>query len=153
MKDEFSPEGITALFEQASRLIHGSGFTGGMTPAQWTALRYFASVPKSSRTMANLARFQGLTLAPVTRTVRNLILKGYVDRHPNPRTRRADLIIVNETGKQALEADPHRQLLAIIATVPPEYREPFVLSIKIVVDQMMALGLPSVDDQVVDDDE
>ena len=148
MKEEFSPEGITALLEQASRLIHGSGFTGGMTPAQWTALRYFAEAPLSSRTMASLARFQGMTLAPVTRTVKNLIEKGYVDRHPNPRTRRADLIIVNETGQQVLETDPRSQLLSVIAKVPFEYREHLTLSIRIILEGMLAFGLPHIEEEL-----
>jgi len=146
MKDEFSPEGITTLFEQASRFIHGSGFAGGMTPAQWTALRYFAEAPLSNRTMASLARFQGMTLSPVTRTVKNLVEKGYVDRHPNPRTRRADLIIVNEAGKQVLQADPRSQLLSAITKVPPEYREPLALSLRIILEGMLTLGLSHMDE-------
>ena len=63
MKNEISPAGVSALFEQASRLIHGLGFAEGLTPAQWVALRYFAEAPPFSRTMASLARYQGLTLA------------------------------------------------------------------------------------------
>ncbi|CAK0752093.1 hypothetical protein CCP1ISM_4520001 [Azospirillaceae bacterium] len=117
-----------------------------MTPAQWTALRYFAEAPMSNRTMASLARFQGMTLAPVTRTVKNLVEKGYVDRYPNPKTRRADLMIVNDAGKQVLEADPRSQLIAVIAKVPPEYREHLVLSLRIVLEGMLTLGLPYVED-------
>ena len=70
----------------------------------------------------------------------------YVDRHPNPRTRRADLIIVNEAGKQVLEADPRSQLLAAIAKVPPEYREPLALSLRIILEKMLTLGLPHIDE-------
>ncbi|MEI6559774.1 MAG: MarR family transcriptional regulator [Rhodospirillaceae bacterium] len=149
MKEEFSPEGMTALFKQASRLIHGMGFSGGMTPAQWVALRYFADAPPFSRTMANLARFQGITLAPVTRTVRMLIDKGYVERHPNPRSRRADLIIVNKAGRKALEIDPTHKLVEIIASIPNEDRECLVRSMKTILDGMLEFGLAQFDESLL----
>lgn len=149
MKDEFSPEGVSALFEQASRLLHGLGFAEGLTPAQWSALRYFSVAPPFSRTMANLARFQGLTLAPVTRTVRTLIDKGYVDRHPNPRSKRADLVIVTRAGKELLTRDPRSQLIEIMAKVPAEDREAMARTMRILLDGLLELGLPQFDESLL----
>ncbi|MEI8395511.1 MAG: MarR family transcriptional regulator [Rhodospirillaceae bacterium] len=153
MKEEFSPEGITGLFEQASRLIHGARFSGGLTPAQWTALRYFAEAPPFSRTMASLARFQGLTLAPITRTVRTLMEKGLVDRHPNPRSKRADLIIVNKAGRQMLNQNPRAQIAEVIAKVPIENREVLVQSMRTILDGLLELGLPQFDESLLADDD
>ena len=152
MKDHVSPAGVSALFEQASRLIHGLGFAGGLTPAQWVALRYFAEAPPFSRTMASLARYQGLTLAPVTRTVRTLIDKGYVDRHPNPRSKRADLVIVNPAGRKLLESDPRARLVDIIAQIPPDERETLARSMKTILDGLLELGLPRFDERLLDQD-
>ena len=152
MKEEFTPEGITALFEQASRLIHGARFAEGLTPAQWTALRYFAEAPPFQRTMASLARFQGLTLAPVTRTVRTLMDKKLVDRHPNPRSKRADLIIVNKAGRQMLNQNPRAQIAEVIAKVPTEDREVLVRSMHTILDGLLELGLPQFDESLLQDD-
>ena len=137
MKEEFSPDGITALFEQAARLVHGQGFSGGLTPAQWAALRYFDEAPPFNRTMASLARFHGMTLAPVTRTVRTLMDKGYVERRPNPKSRRADLIIVNEEGKKVLETDPRSCLVEIIGNVSLEDRGALVRAMRIILDGLL----------------
>jgi len=150
MKDEISPAGVSALFEQASRLIHGLGFAEGLTPAQWVALRYFAEAPPFSRTMASLARYQGLTLAPVTRTVRTLIDKGYVERHPNPRSKRADLVIVTASGKQLLESDPRARLVEIVSQVPPAEREMLARSMKVILDGLLELGLPRFDERLLE---
>ena len=153
MKEEFTSEGITGLFEQASRLIHGARFAGGLTPAQWTALRYFAEAPPFQRTMASLARFQGLTLAPITRTVRTLMEKGLVDRHPNPRSKRADLIIVNKSGRQMLGQNPRAQIAEVIAKVPTEDREVLVRSMRTILDGLLELGLPQFDESLLQDDD
>ena len=70
MQVQISSVGIAALIERASRLIHSIGYAEGLYPAQWTALRFFSEAPPSARTTAGLARFQGMSLGPVARTVR-----------------------------------------------------------------------------------
>ncbi len=151
MKEEFSPEGVSALFEQSSRLIHSLGFAEGLTPAQWAAMRYFSSAPPFSRTMANLARFQGLTLGPVTRTVRNLIDKGYVERRPNPRSKKADLVILTPSGKEMLKRDPRSQLAAIISKLSVEDRESMTGMMRIIVHGLLEIGLPQLDEELFND--
>ncbi len=153
MKEEFSPESMTALLEQASRLMHGARFASGLTPAQWTALRYFAEAPPFQKTMASLARFQGLTLAPVTRTVRTLMDKGLVDRHPNPRSKRADLIIVNKAGRQMLNQNPRAQIAEVLAKIPVEDRVVFVRSLRTTLDGLLELGLPQFDESLLQYDD
>ncbi len=151
MKEEFSPEGVSALFEQSSRLIHGLGFAEGLTPAQWSAMRYFASAPPFSRTMANLARFQGLTLAPVTRTVRTLSEKGLLERRPNPRSKKADLVILTPAGKQLLKKDPRFQLTEIIAKLSFEDRAAMTGMMRVILDGLLELGLPQLDEELLND--
>ena len=153
MKDDVTPEAIAGMFEQASRLVHGARFAGGLTPAQWTALKYFAEAPPFQKTMASLARFQGLTLAPITRTVRTLMDKGLVDRHPNPRSKRADLIIVNKAGRQMLGQNPRAQIAEVVAKVPVEHREVFVRSMHTILDGLIELGLPQFDESLLQDND
>ncbi|MEI6986683.1 MAG: MarR family transcriptional regulator, partial [Rhodospirillaceae bacterium] len=70
MQAQISTVGIAALIERASRLVHSIGYAEGLYPAQWMALRFFTEAQPSARTTAGLARFQGMSLGPVARTVR-----------------------------------------------------------------------------------
>ena len=123
MQAQISTVGIAALIERASRLIHSIGYAEGLYPAQWTALRFFSEAPPSARTTAGLARFQGMSLGPVARTVRTLVEKGLLARAANPSSRRADLIAVTAAGQVLLKRDPRAAVAAAIETMPPEHRE------------------------------
>ncbi len=146
MAEEETPESLSALFEQASRMIHGMGHAGGLTSAQWVALRYFSEASPFNRTMASLARFQGLSVTPIGRTVRNLIERGYVERFPNPRSKRADLIILTDEGKRKLTEDPYRQLIGIMSKIPPGDRTATAKTIKTVLEEIKELSLPQFDE-------
>jgi DNA-binding MarR family transcriptional regulator len=117
MAKRISAVGIAALLEQASRLIHSAGHAEGLYPAQWSALRYFAEAPDENRTTASLARFQGMNLGPVARTVRTLVEKGLLVRTGNPRSRRAALLAPSPAGRDLLKRDPRQALAARIATL------------------------------------
>ncbi|CAK0767982.1 hypothetical protein CCP2SC5_430002 [Azospirillaceae bacterium] len=123
MQSQVSPVGIAALLEQASRLIHSSGYAEGLYPAQWIALRYFSEALPSSRTTASLARFQGMSLGPVARTVRTLVDKGLLIRMSNPASRRADLIAVTPAGQNLLKRDPRSTLISTLETLSETQRE------------------------------
>lgn len=117
MAKRVSAAGIAALLEQASRLIHSAGHAEGLYPAQWSALRYFAEAPAENRTTASLARFQGMNLGPVARTVRTLVEKGLLVRTGNPRSRRADLLAPSPAGRDLLARDPRQALATRIAAL------------------------------------
>ncbi len=123
MHRRVSSTGIAALIEQVSRLTHSAGYAEGLYPAQWTALRFFSEAPASARTTAGLARFQGMSLGPVARTVRTLVDKGLLARAANPLSRRADLIAVTNRGRTLLESDPRRAVAAAIDRMPAVQRE------------------------------
>ena len=63
--------------------------------------------------------------------------KGYVERRPNPKSRRADLIIVNEEGKKVLETDPRSCLVEIIGNVSLEDRGALVRAMRIILDGLL----------------
>lgn len=123
MPRRVSPTGIAAMIEQVSRLTHSAGYAESLYPAQWTALRFFSEAPASARTTAGLARFQGMSLGPVARTVRTLVDKGLLARAANPLSRRADLIAVTATGRTLLLKDPRLQLAATIDKLPGDQKE------------------------------
>ena len=111
------------MIEQISRLTHSSGYAEGLYPAQWTALRFFSEAPASARTTAGLARFQGMSLGPVARTVRTLVDKGLLARAANPLSRRADLIAVTAKGLALLQRDPRLMVTETIERMPGEQKE------------------------------
>src|SRR6478609_8979167 len=96
MQKPVPAQGIVMLLEQVSRMIHGAGYAQGLYPAQWVALRYFAEVDVPAR------------------TIRTLVDKGLLERRPNPRSRRADLIEVTENGRALLRNDPRMPLRSML---------------------------------------
>jgi len=134
MRHDFSADGLSGVIEHAVRLIHARGFSHGLNPAQWTALRYFnwASAPKC--TIARLAQFQGLSIAPVARSVHTLVTKGYLDARPNPGNKKADLFVLTRKGQQTLRRDPRSALTQVLAAMPVEEREQLVGSMRKIVE-------------------
>ena len=141
MKDHISSTGLSVLFERTARLIHSIGFAEGLYPAQWVALRFFSEAPPSSRTSADLARFQGISLGPVARTVRTLVEKGLLARVANPASRRADLIAVTSAGHDYLKHDPRAAITAIVEGMQNEQRLALALALEALVPTLYAQQL------------
>jgi DNA-binding MarR family transcriptional regulator len=97
---------LARLLDQAARGLHSMGYEREMFPAQWAALRYFASTDPAQCTAIALARFQGLAFGPVSRTVRTLITKGYLRKAGSAGRGRAELIELTATGRRLLARDP-----------------------------------------------
>jgi DNA-binding MarR family transcriptional regulator len=97
---------LARLLDQAARGLHSMGYEREMFPAQWAALRYFASTDPTQCTAIALARFQGLAFGPVSRTVRTLITKGCLRKAGSAGRGRAELIELTATGRRLLARDP-----------------------------------------------
>jgi len=111
---------VAALAEQIvqlARLTHGAG-DSGLTPAQWTALRYFARANRLSRTPSAFSEFHATTRGTASQTVKSLIALGYLCRCANEADGRSALIEVTEAGRAKLTQDPLADLAACIATLP-----------------------------------
>ncbi len=137
MKVMISAVSLAALVERASRLVHSIGYAEGLYPAQWMALRYFTEAPPSARTAASLARYQGMSLGPVARTIRSLVDRGLLARAANPMSRRADLIAVTATGLTVLKLDPRAAIAAVVETLPDEQREVLAVAMEIVLTGLL----------------
>ncbi|QRM33122.1 MarR family winged helix-turn-helix transcriptional regulator [Microvirga sp. VF16] len=113
---------LARLLDQTSRALHSLGYAADLFPAQWAALRYFAWAEPAHRTASALARFQGLAVGPVTRTVRTLMAKGYVanvEGRVRGRSRRVEL---TEAGRALLAEDPFNLISKIIEELNGEQR-------------------------------
>lgn len=86
--------------------MHSIGYTEGLYPAQWTALRFFAKAPDGSRTASSLARFQGFANGPVSRTVRTLISKNLLRKAEPQPAGRAEHLEITDNARSILDHDP-----------------------------------------------
>lgn len=119
-----APAGAGHLAEQIvhlARLAHGAGDTG-LTPAQWTALRYFARANRFSRTPSAFSDFHATTRGTASQTVKSLIALGFLTRCANEADGRSALIEVTQTGRAKLAHDPLSDLATCIAALPEVQR-------------------------------
>jgi DNA-binding MarR family transcriptional regulator len=105
-EDPASVSALLELLELAGRSMHSIGYSEGLYPAQWTALRFFAKAPDGSRTASALARFQGFANGPVSRTVRTLISKGLLRKAEPQPAGRAEHLVITDNARSLLDHDP-----------------------------------------------
>jgi|SynMetStandDraft_2_1070026.scaffolds.fasta_scaffold04464_1 DNA-binding MarR family transcriptional regulator len=108
-----------------ARLVHGAASDQCLTPAQWTALRYFARANRFSRTPSAFSEFHATTRGTASQTVKSLIALGYLERHTNEADARSTLIEVTATGREKLGDDPLSALTQAIDQLPEGARDQF----------------------------
>jgi len=97
---------VAELISQLGWIAHGEGFVGGLTPAQWSVLRYLSRANRFSRTVSAFAEFHGTTRGTASQTVRSLVNRGYLTRTRSQRDGRSVRLDLTEKGKKALADDP-----------------------------------------------
>ncbi len=112
-------EHVTILVNRLGRAVHCIQFAEGLNPAQWEALRYLCRANRKSRTPTALADYLGTTKGTASQTLKALESKGYVQRVPSPKDKRAVLLNLSEDGWAVLDRDP----LKIIETAAQELGE------------------------------
>ena len=75
-----SERAVAELIVHLGRITHGNGFVVGLTPLQWTALRYFARANRFSPTPSAFAEFHGTTRGTASQTTKSLVAQGYLVR-------------------------------------------------------------------------
>ena len=83
---------------------------GGLNPAQWAALRYFARANRFSRTVGAFARYHGTTRGTATQTVKALVDKRFLTRQAVKRDRRSVGLRLTEKANKCLLRDPFHDL-------------------------------------------
>ncbi|MFO1080286.1 MAG: MarR family winged helix-turn-helix transcriptional regulator [Reyranellaceae bacterium] len=111
---------LARLFELASRQTHARAHAESLYPAQWAALRYFRDASGHHATTAGLARYQGLALGAVARTVRTLVTRGLLQKTGLAGRGRAELVELTAAGAASLQRDPLLPIAAMLQTVPAE---------------------------------
>lgn len=113
------------LVVHLARLVHGAASDPSLTPAQWTALRYFAGANRFSRTPSAFSEFNATTRGTASQTVKSLITLGLLERHANAADGRSALIAVTEAGRLKLADDPLADLMRCIELLPVAQQQAF----------------------------
>jgi DNA-binding MarR family transcriptional regulator len=101
-----SPDRIAAALEQLVRLQFSQSFRHGLKPAQWHALRYFATAPEEERTVTAFARHRASTMGTASTTISTLVRKGYLARDYGQGVPRNRGLHLTEAGNKLLREDP-----------------------------------------------
>ncbi len=115
---ETSARAITELVVQLGRIAHGDGHTEGLTPAQWSALRYLSRANRFSRTVSAFAEFHATTRGTASQTVKGLVARGYLSRTRLPRDGRSALLDVTDNARAILSRDPCEALVRAAKALP-----------------------------------
>ncbi len=121
-KPDVGESGVAELIAQLGRIAHGEGFVGGLTPAQWSALRYFSRANRFSRTVSAFAEFHGTTRGTASQTVKSLVNRVYLIRTRSQRDGRSVRLDLTHKGKVALADDPLEILAGAARALSPTAR-------------------------------
>ena len=118
-KPEAGESLVAELISRLGRIAHGEGFVGGLTPAQWSVLRYLSRANRFSRTVSAFAEFHGTTRGTASQTVKGLVSRGYLIRTRSRRDGRSIRLDLTEGGKKALVDDPFEILASAARALSP----------------------------------
>lgn len=106
------------LVARLGRLAHGQGC--GLTPAQWTALRYFSQANQFSRTLSAFADYHATTRGTASQTVKSLVAQGLLIRTPSKSDRRSARFDLSERGRVVYAQDCFEDLVLAITELPQD---------------------------------
>ncbi len=109
-----SAEALAELLEHLVRRIHGAGFSGGLVPAQWSALRFLHRANPTARTLSSFTRFHAASKGTAAQTLRALRTKGLIRQRQSTEDRRVRYYELTEKGRLAMADDPLRPLVGAI---------------------------------------
>lgn len=111
-----------ALLLQAARIVQAEGYDGELSPAQWMALRFFASANRFSRTPSALADFQRTTRGTATQTIKALVASGHLRAQKSKSDGRSVQLQLTARGRKAVAHDPFEVLVQAIAALDAQRR-------------------------------
>lgn len=115
------PDTLAQKLERAMRLYNSTAYTNDLRPAQWQALRYFATAPAEERTLSHFAQARASTIGTTSVTVTNLVKRGLLER--SRRDRNVGLQITEKGWRYLETGDPAKNLINVITELPVEERQ------------------------------
>ena len=89
------------LLLMVGRLVQFEGYDGGLSPAQWMALRFFSSANSFSRTPSAFAEFQATTRGTASQAIKALEAGGYLVRQRSEADGRSVTLRLKDKGKKS----------------------------------------------------
>lgn len=117
-RHHISGRALAELVTRLGWLAYGEGYAEGLTPAQWTALRYFTRANRFSRTVSAFAEFHATTRGTASQTVKSLVAQGYLSRTPSETDGRSVCIDLTDNGEAVLTEDPFAALVRAATALP-----------------------------------
>lgn len=116
---------IAELILHLGRIASGDGLVGGLTPVQWTVLKYFARANRFSRTPSAFAAFHGTTRGTVSQANKNLIAQGYLRQTRSETDGRSVRLDLTDKARAIIANDPLEALVRAADALPPGVRGHF----------------------------
>jgi DNA-binding MarR family transcriptional regulator len=110
-KQDVRERAVAELVAQLGRMTYGESFAKRLTPAQWTALRYFSRANRFSRTTSAFAEFHATTRGTASQTIKSLAQKGYLTRKRSKTDGRSVHFNLTHKTKKMLSDDPIEALV------------------------------------------
>lgn len=111
---------IALLLEQTARLVYDEKQPKDLHAVQWSALRFLERAGESSRTVAGIARYLGVTSGPASRTAASLVARGLARMEESPVDSRSKVIHLTDLGHVALLHDPLNRCASVLEELSEE---------------------------------
>lgn len=108
-----SAQAAAAEIEKLIRIQIRNSYRDSLRPAQWQALRYFASAPSGKRSLSHFARHRRSTMGTASMTVSQLVQRGFLERS-DPDGQRNIGLRLTDRGWRTLENDPIEDLVSAL---------------------------------------
>lgn len=118
------------LLERFVRDIYPAKQSSAIQPLQWSILRFLARSPTDRCEVRWIAKFLGLTRAPVTRAIATLENRNLVTQETSGVDARTKTVTLTELGFEALRNDPIVLAAERLHILPEADQEQFIRSIR-----------------------
>ena len=127
---------IAELVLRLGCIASGEGLVKGLTPAQWTVLRYFARANRFSRTPSAFAAFHGTTRGTASQTIKKLETQGYLTRTRSEADGRSTRLDLTDKARAVLVNDRFAAVVRAADALPPGVRGDFANALQRMLGQV-----------------
>lgn len=116
---------IAELILHIGRIASGDGVVEGLTPVQWTVLRYFSRANRFSRTPSAFAAFHGTTRGTASQAIKNVAEQGYLRQIASRSDGRSVRLDLTAKARAIIANDPLEALVRAADALPRGVRGHF----------------------------
>ena len=127
---------IAELVLHLGCIVSGEGLVKGLTPAQWSVLRYFARANRFSRTPSAFAAFHSITRGTASQTIKNLETQGYLTRTRSAADGRSIRLDLTDKARAILVNDLFEALVRAADALAPGVRGDFANALQRILGQV-----------------